>query len=387
MLLHTVVAVAFGFQIMLNMTRPVMTLYASSLGASAFEVGLLTSAYAFFPLIVAIRIGRMTDRTGERLAAVAGTAGIAAGMAFPFAFPALWALFVSQGIVGISQILVNIALQNALGRAATPDNRDTYFGLLSSAVALGGVFGPVAGGYLAEHVSYPFVFLVALCCGAVPVALSFRLPGRTAVTRPPQAAKEAGSALRLLSIPLLRKALATSALVLYSRDIFVAYFPLYGSEQGLSASAIGWIITAQGVAMVVVRASIARISGRFGRGAVLFASVTAAGLAFLLVPVSAHGVLSAGLVAALMGAGLGFGQPLSMTTTYNASPKSRTAEVLGLRLATNRMSQMIAPLLFGLVGTTAGLAAVFYASGAFLLGGAVLTREKPGDAPADDERA
>lgn len=64
-----------------------------------------------------------------------------------------------------------------------------------------------------------------------------------------------------------------------------------------------------------------------------------------------------------------------MTTTYNASPKDRTGEVLGLRLAINRLSQLIAPMMFGLLGTWAGVVSVFYVSGAFLIGGAFLTKQ------------
>ncbi|WNQ08915.1 hypothetical protein MJA45_14785 [Paenibacillus aurantius] len=41
------------------------------------------------------------------------------------------------------------------------------------------------------------------------------------------------------------------------------------------------------------------------------------------------------------------------------------ASVLGVRLATNRLSQFIAPLVFGLIGSTAGVVSIFLASGAF----------------------
>jgi MFS family permease len=181
-----------------------------------------------------------------------------------------------------------------------------------------------------------------------------------------------------LKIPDLRKALASSALVLYSRDIFVAYFPLLALQYGLSASATGWIITVQGIAMMTIRIFLYRLTRTVGRNQVLLISILMAGLSFILVPLTEQTVVLV-LISALMGAGLGCGQPLSMTTTYNASPRDRTGEVLGLRLATNRLSQTIAPLFFGLVGSWAGLVSVFYVSGAFLLGGAMATRPKRGE--------
>jgi MFS family permease len=181
-----------------------------------------------------------------------------------------------------------------------------------------------------------------------------------------------GSALELLRIPLLRRALASSALVLYSRDVYVAYFPLFASTWGMTASTIGLIIGIQGLTMVLVRIFLSRLTGRFGRDLILWASIILAGVSFLLVPLTTNTLLCA-LFSALMGAGLGCGQPLSMTTTYNSSPKNRTGEVLGLRMASNRLSQMIAPIFFGMVGAWTGIMAIFYVSGAFLIGGAFLT--------------
>lgn len=374
MILRTVIGIVFGFQIMLNITRPIISLFASKLGASTLEIGILTATYAFFPLVLAIYAGKIADYVGDRLPVMMGTVGMAVGMLLPFCFPTMWSLFLSQAIVGISQIIMNISLQNVLGNAATTANRDHYFGLFSMAVALGGVIGPAAGGYLVEQFSYPIAFLVSGFTGLVPFVLSLFVP--VIIQKKEQDNEPASSSLHLLKMPALRKALASSALVLYSRDIFVAYFPLYALKYGISPSGIGWILAVQGLTMVTVRLSLSILIKVFGRNLILWASILAAGFSFLMVPFAAGSTLVFILLSALMGAGLGIGQPLSMTTTYNASPKTRTGEVLGLRLASNRLSQMIAPLFFGLIGSWAGIGIVFYISGAFLIGGAFLTKEK-----------
>lgn len=376
MLLRTVIFIVLGFQIMLNLTRPIIMLFASNLGASTVEIGILTATYAFFPLILAIHIGKIADYVGDRLPVILGTIGMSIGVAFPFFFPFMWSLYVSQAIVGVTQIFIVISLQNVIGNAATKENRDHYFNMFSMAVALGGVIGPVAGGYLAEYFSYPFVFLISTVVGSIPITFSFLIPNlvRTKESVEPKN----GSAFQLLQIPILRKALVSSALVLYSRDIFVAYFPLYASQLEISASTIGWIITIQGLTMVSVRLYLSKLTDKMGRNQVLLTSILIAGISFLLVPLSGHAFVL-GLLSALMGVGLGCGQPISMMTTYNASPKTRTGEVLGLRMASNRLSQMLAPIFFGMIGSWVGLASVFLVSGTFLIGGAFLTRSKSGD--------
>ncbi|WP_019120796.1 MFS transporter, partial [Brevibacillus massiliensis] len=305
-------------------------------------------------------------RVGNRLPTLLGLLGLCECLALPYFFSSLRSLCLSQLIVGIAYIFINVPLQNILGQTATPQNRDHYFGVFSMFVALAGVIGPAIGGYIVEHLSYSSVFLAAVIAGVIPFAAACRLP--EAANPSKKAAPKETSSLALLKTPSLRKALVSSALVLYSRDIFVAYFPLIALNFGLPTSAIGWIIAIQGMTMMAVRFLLDKLTSSFGRNQVLFCSILVAGFSFLIVPLTAH-VYLLGLISAVMGAGLGCGQPLSMTTACNASPPARTGEVLGLRLATNRLSQLLAPMLFGLIGTWAGIVSIFYVSGAFLVGG------------------
>ncbi|MEK3885149.1 MFS transporter [Paenibacillus sp. PL2-23] len=370
----------FCFQMILNMTRPIVTLYGAELGASTLEIGYLTAAYALIPLFLSIYAGRIADKVGDRLPVLSGFIGVGTGMAIPALIDSLWALYLSQIIVGISHVLIVISLQNLLGNAAPPHKRDYYFSMFSTAVSVGAVAGPVAGGYMAEHISYPSVFAASLVLCIIAFILAWRLQASGKTTAPAEATLI--SSLGLLKIPQLRKAMISSALALYSRDIFVAYFPLYAQGMDISASSIGWILTLQGLMMVVVRFSLTKLTNAFGRDYVLMASIFVAGICFLLLPIWDH-ILVLAVLSACMGAGLGCSQPLSMTTTYNASPKSRTGEVLGLRLTVNRASQIVAPLFFGLIGSSAGLLSVFILSGVFLVGGTWVV--KPSKRPNVDE--
>ncbi|MEW9670511.1 MFS transporter [Ammoniphilus sp. 3BR4] len=376
MTLRTVLIITLSFHTMVSITRPLIALYASSLGANTFEIGLLTAAFAFFPLIFAIHAGKISDQMGDRIPILWGSIGCTVGLTLPFFSPTMSMLYASQIIVGMSHLVLAVSLQNVLGHVSTKETRDHYFNIFSMFVAMGAFIGPIIGGYLAEHLSYALAFLIAALLGIVPIAFSFFVPLIRVQKMKGEAAL--GSPLTLLKLPLLRKALASSALVLYSKDIFVAYFPLLGQHFGLTASEIGWIIAIQGLSMMAVRLFLGRLTHKYGRNLVLLGSILIAGISFILVPIVGH-VYLFGLLSSIMGIGLGCGQPLSMTTTYNASPKTRTGEILGLRLASNRLSQLVAPLIFGVIGSWGGLLTVFYMSGLFLIGGAFLTRSNSKD--------
>lgn len=369
MVLRNILLIVLGFQIVINLTRPIITLFADDLGASTFDIGILTAMYAFFPLIIAIQVGKIADKVGDRLPVILGLIGLIISMLIPYFFPAMWALYASQLIVGGSSIFIALSLQNVLGNSSTNETRDYYYSMFGLAVASGALIGPLAGGYLTEHFSYSAGFLASIVVCCISFLFAFTIP----VTLKKKANEKVNfhASIQLVKNPHIQKALFSSALVLYSRDIFVAYFPLLGRELGISVSTIGWIIAIQGLAMMIVRFILPKLLTTISRDHVLFFSIVMAGISFLFIPFSDHIFLLC-LLSCLMGFGLGCGQPISMTTTYNASPKSRTGEVLGIRLTTNRLSQLIAPLFFGVVGTWVGVMSVFFVSGAFLIGGSYL---------------
>lgn len=370
----TPLIVAFTVFAMLHGTRPLLTLYAASLGANAFGVGLLIAAYSALPLLLAVHAGKVTDAIGNRVPAVLGTVGAGIGLLIPFLFPTLPGLFASQVIFGVSSMFVVLSVQNVLGQTATPETRDHHFAMFTLAASAAGVVGPIASGYLGEQLSYPQAFLVAATVGVAATAASLALPAGLLRVRGVSAVKRA-STLQLLKVPALRRAMASSALVLYSRDIYIAYFPLLATGMGLSEVQIGWVIALQAAAMMAVRFWLAALVRAFGRERLLFGSILVAGFACAALPLLGQ-VYALALFSVAIGLGLGSGQPLSMTTTYNASPEGRTAEAMGLRLAINRASLLAAPLLFGALGAAAGVGAVFYASGALLVQGAFLIRER-----------
>ncbi|WP_346207129.1 MFS transporter [Caldifermentibacillus hisashii] len=366
MVISMVLLIILFFQTVMNMTRAILSLFAIEMGASTFDIGMLTAVYAFFPLIFAIHAGRITDKVGDRLPVILGLLGVTVGMAFPVFLPSLLSLYISQLIVGVSAVFITVALQNLLGNVSDEHNRDRNYSYFGMSVAFGSMIGPIVAGYMGESFSFSSVFLSSIFLMIFPIFISLFIP--VIKRQDKEKIYRFQSSVRLLKIPVLRNALISSALVLYSKDIFVAYFPIFAKEYDIPTSSIGWIIAIQGFAIILVRFFLNALTEKLGRDRVLIISVFIAGISFLFIPFTEN-IFILGALSALIGLGLGCGQPLSMTTTFNASPKSRTGEVLGLRLASNRLSQLIAPAFFGLVGSWLGIFSVFFISGTFLIGG------------------
>ncbi|WP_419960729.1 MFS transporter [Psychrobacillus sp. BM2] len=373
MKLQGILLLIFLFQTIINATRPVITLSADEFGASIVIIGILTSSFALLPMVFSIHAGKVIDKFGDRMPVIFGFIAAIAGMIVPALFTTIWALFASQLLLGLANICIPIALQNLLGHQSTAKNRDYFFSMFSLCVALGAVIGPLAGGYLSEHVSFQMVYIFCIVIGIISIVFSFQIPKVTQkLTGTPTKLIDS---LKLFENSFIRKALFSSALVLYSKDIFVAYFPLLGKQLNLSTSAIGWIIALQGLATMFVRFVLPKLLENYKRDTILFLSILIAGITFLLLPIS-QSVFLIALLAIVMGLGLGCGQPISMTTTYNASPPGRTGEVLGLRIATNRFFQLVAPTFFGVIGGSVGMTGIFLFSGVFLVGGSLFFRKQ-----------
>jgi MFS family permease len=354
----------------LQMARPAAVLYGAEIGMSTLEVGILVAIFSLLPAIIAVRAGIALDRIGERMPIIIGGLLTVFAQLLPVLLQSKTSLYASQVLLGLGELSVIMSLQKFLGVTSTRATRDRNFAAFSTAVSLGALLGPFSGGFIAEHFSYLVVFGTGAATAAAVAALGVLLPASARVG-PARAASLAAS-LDLFRQRPIQRAMLSGALAQYSRDIFVAYFPLYGLSQGLSPSQIGIVLSVQGTSLIASRIALPFMMRMSTRDQVLFVCILISGVAFAIIPLGTMAVTY--LAAAAIGFGLGCGQPISISETYEASPPGRNGEVLGLRLAALRLCQFVAPSLFGLVGTSLGLLGVFLVNGAFLVGGAFTLR-------------
>ncbi|OLN21540.1 MFS transporter [Domibacillus antri] len=361
------------FSIAVQGTRPIVSLFADSQGASVATIGFLVSAYAFFPMLLAVKAGKWLDVYGARHMCLLGSIGMLLSIVVPIMLPVVGALFFSQLLMGFCQICVLVSLQKTVGNL--PGNRDQLITMFSLTGSAGEFIGPMASGFGYEYMGFRFTFAMAAICVLLPLASCLLVPKNfwKSAAAGRREKVDRSSSWKMLKHANLRKALIISGLVLYSKDLFVAYFPVLGTQVGMNASSIGVVLSLVAAASIVVRIIQFRLVQIFGRGEVLTATLVISGLSFICIQLTSLPVIF-GIVAVFLGIGLGLGQPLSLTYAMNISPLEKQGEVLGMRLTFNRFSQFVSPFFFGAVGRAAGVSAIFWVSGCILLLGAYFTR-------------
>jgi MFS family permease len=356
-------------------SRVTVSLYALSLGSSTFVVGTLMGLYAFLPMLLAVAAGRLTDRVGVRKPMLVGSCGIAVAAALPCLVSGIAPLFVTTALLGISFMLFQLATQNATGMFGHPSERAKHFAMLALGYSVSGFCGPLVSGLMIDHVSFAGTFALLALLPLIPVAVLSRdvlkLPG----PRPVAEESPSGGIAELFRNRQLRRVFIVNALLAVAWDLHSFFIPIYGATIGLSASRIGVILAAFAAATFMVRLFMGWIARRFSEFEVLAAALFVAATAYALFPfVKEVGALMA--LSFALGLALGCAQPMVMSLLHSIAPAGRMGEAVGLRMSIINASTFAMPLLFGAVGSTLGLAPVFWSIGAALAGGGFFARRR-----------
>lgn len=354
--------------------KVVISLLALEFGASQLVIGFIAALYALMPLLLGVYSGRLADTVGMRLPLLMGAGFVAAAMLVGAVGHSLPALYATAVLVGAGFVFFNVSIQNLTGAISRADDRVRNFSILSIGYSISTFIGPVVAGFTIDYIGHAAAFLIFAGFALLPIVMLFARP-QFARLAPAGAKDEERSALDLLRMPPVRRMIVTSGLIVAAWDLFGFYVPVYAHTVGLSASTIGLILGAYATAAFLPRFTMPAMLKRWRGDQVLFVAMLIGAVGFLAFPAfRTAGPLIA--VAAVIGLGLGCGQPLSMMMSYERSPKGRTGEVTGLRLTANNLARVVIPLIAGAVGGTFGASPVFWASSANLVGISWLLRRE-----------
>jgi MFS family permease len=346
-----------------------LPLYALSLGVDAFSVGVIMALWALCPMLIALSVGRLVDRVGPRVPMLAGTVGVTAALLVPYFFPGVASLYILALVVGTAFQFFFVPTQGITGALGGPEHRSRNYSLLAVGFSIASFLGPLIAGFSIDYFGYQTAYLMLAVCPAIAVVLLWFKGGML-----PKAAITAGgeqkksSSFALLRIAKLRNAIIASGLISVGWDLYLFFFPIYGHSIGLSASAIGVIISMFAVAVFAIRVVLPVLARKWSEFEILLHAIGFAGAALLLFPLFQNPYLLA-VASFVLGLGCGVGQPMSMSLIYSLSPPGRASEGAGLRVTFNHFTHLVVPLAFGGIGTAFGFAPVFLSCSALMLGG------------------
>lgn len=353
--------------------RVALSLYAIALHAPTVVVGLLVSMLSLLPMLLSVRLGRWIDRVGMQRPARIAIAVTAAGAALPALWPSVPVLCLASMLLGSGFMLLHMTVYNEVGHTVTDQTRVRAFTLLALAFSTSTVLGPVIAGLAIDGFGHRLTFalltLFPLLALGVLVGLRIRVAQRSAATH----GSGPGRLLDLLKAPRMRAVFIVSGLLSMAWDMFTFMVPVQGARIGLSASTIGVIMGCFGVATFVVRLGMPVLQRHLNEWQTLTVSLGVTAAVYLLFPLTTSVPLLLAL-AFVNGLSLGCTQPMVMSLVHAVAPPGRSGEALGVRSTIMNASQVFLPILFGGLGSAAGMAPAFWVLAAILSGGTAYAR-------------
>jgi MFS family permease len=154
------VAVAVGF----GVVATALPEFARSFGVGKFWAGAVISAFALMRFVSALGGGRLVDSFGERIILASGIGIVAVSTGLAGLSQTYTQLLVLRGLGGIGSAMFTVAATALLLRVVDAGNRGRASGLFQAGFLLGGLLGPLLGGFLTEvSLRLPFyVYAVSL---------------------------------------------------------------------------------------------------------------------------------------------------------------------------------------------------------------------------------
>jgi len=348
-----------GFSLIL----PLLPYYAATFGADAFVTGLLVASYAVAQLIGAPLLGRWSDRAGRRPVLLISIFGTFIGFLLLGFAGALWMLFLSRVIDGLTGGNISVA-QAYIADVTDEKNRARGLGMIGAAFGLGFIIGPAVGGALSVFGYAVPAFAAAALALINLLAVFVFLPESLTAERRAEIAAQARPpfTLRALIVALNRPRVGP---LLHTRfffglafSLFQSVFALYAQYRlDLTAQTTGYVLAYVGLLSVLVQGvAIGKLTARFAESRLIFAASVVMGVSLLAWAFAPNLVALLVILAPMAFAGGTLNTVLSSALT-KAVTREEIGGTLGLASSVESVTRVIAP-------TLGGFLIEFYGAGA-----------------------
>ena len=350
----------------LTIVIPLLPFYAERFGASPSVVGLLITSYALCQLISGPILGHLSDRIGRRPVLLMSQLGTLMGFVILARASALWVIFLSRIIDGSTAGNLSVA-QAYISDVTEPKNRAKSFAIIGISFGLGFLIGPAISGFLSQYgYSYPIYAAAGLSALSI-LATYFILPDareseHAHSVKDSSGAPERrlglvqwGSYSRLFKHPGLSRLLFQFLSFAMAFSLFFSGFALFSERRftyhgiPFGPKEVGYVYAYTGFLGILLQGGlVGRLVTRFGEEKLITVGffLAAVGYAMLGFTYTLPGLLG---VAAISSFGTGLLRPTLTSLITTKTPRHEQGLVLGLTQSLNSVSQIIAPVIAGIL--------------------------------------
>ncbi len=372
------------FFTVMGLANPFFTLYAAELGASELSIGLMVTLKALLPIFIAMPVGQLIDSVGPMRMLQYGSWILLASLLCMVFADGLALLAASQVLLGACVIVMASSFQVLVAKG-DKDSRNTAIKKYSMWMSGGTMLGPLLGGLIASQYAAPvdgyhMAFVASTMVTGIFMAVlawisqSYPHPkvGEIEVSpadvfSPKGVITSYKSGIGLARLRPVQFGLTATFLVMFIQSLYLSFLPLYLSQNGYATMLIATVVSIKGFAGMMSRLLLDVLMRRYTLESILTTAGTVAAVCVVITPLAVQSPVTMILVALVLGGAVGVNLPVSIMIMVEAVGDGQRGKLMGLRLLSNRFSQIISPAMFGLLGTLFGLTSAFYSSGVVLV--------------------
>lgn len=343
-----------GFQ----MTLPTLPLFVEELGGNEKWIGIVVGVFTFSALLIRPYAGHALESRGRGFVYYAGLLIFVVSVGSYSLMTALWPVLMMRIIQGIGWGMSTTA-SGTIATDLIPASRRGeglgYFGLSGNfALAL----GPSFGLWLAERISFHWLFFICAFLGFLAFVLSWRI----------RLKKGDGHTQTVFFRDLYEKsALQPAILMFFITATFggiATFLPLFTAERGVWG--IHWYFIIYAAALMVSRTFAGQVYDRHGHRAVFYPGGLLIGTAMLLLS-WLPGTWGLWTAAFLYGFGFGMIQPGLQAWAVEKAPKNRKGMANATFFSFFDLGIGIGAMLFGQIGYRYGYPAIYLTAASSVL--------------------
>lgn len=351
----------------LTIILPLLPFYAENLGATPTIVGLLITTYAACQLFAGPILGQISDRMGRRPLLLVSQVGTLIGFLILAYARSLWVVFLSRTIDGLTAGNLSLA-QAYISDVTRPEERAKAFGVIGVAFGIGFLIGPAISGYLSQFGYHYPIFAAATLSATSILCTYFLLP---AVSPHPEATAEeagpplpSGRRLRILDWgvyasyfqrPQMAGLLYQFFLFAFSFAVFISGFALFAERRYVvngrpfGPKEVGYVFAYSGFLGIILQGGlIGRLVKRFGEEKLIRAGFLTAAVSYAFLGFTYH-VRGLILVTTFSSFGTGALRPALTSLITRRAGRKEQGIVLGLTQSLMSVSQIVGPIIAGIL--------------------------------------
>jgi len=352
----------FSAMLGVGIVSPLLPLYASDMGATGTQLGIIFAGYGISNSVLTPIMGRLSDRKGRKLFLCIGLAGYAI-----ISLGYIWATNVSlltlvRLIQGVAGAMVTPIAMAYIGDLSPEGEEGKWMGYANAAFFSGFGIGPLLGGTLAERFSMnaSFYAMSGLCLLAFLVAVLF-LPE---IRQRKIGEKGHLSFKEMSTSPMVRGLFSFRLVQALARGAFMTFLPIYAATSiGLGPSLIGVLLAVNMLSMNVLVATTGRLADKFNRKTLVILGNFIYLISVALIPIA--NTFWQQLWLCLPGA---IGGALSITAatalTVEEGRKFGMGSTMSILMMAMGIGMAAGPPLSGVIADLVDISAVFYFGGA-----------------------